>query len=84
MEDQSPGRDRFEDGVIMGGHKDRRPLVINVAQQTQELGSEIGIEVAGRFISENESRLIGKGSGDRHTLLFSTRERIRKRRLSML
>jgi len=68
----------------MGGHQDSRPLIIDVAQQTQELGSEIGVEVPSGLIGENESRLVGKGTSDRDTLLFSTRERVRKRRLSML
>ena len=68
----------------MGGHQDRRPLVVDIAQQAQKLGGEIGVEVAGGFIGQNESWLVGKGTSDRDTLLFSTRERIRKCRLSML
>jgi len=84
MENQGPGGDRFEDGVIMSGHKDRRPLVIDIAQQAQKLGGEIGVEVAGGLIGENQSWLVGKGSGDRDTLLLSSRESIRESRLPML
>ena len=84
MEDQGPSGNRFEDGVIMGRYEDSRPLVVDVAQQAQKLGGEIGVEVAGGFIGKNQSWLVRKGTGDRDTLLLSSRKRIRKSPLSML
>jgi len=68
----------------MGGHQDRRPLIVDVAQQAQKLGGEVGVKVSRRLIGENQARLVGQRSGDRDPLLLTTRKRIRKCSLSML
>ena len=72
MENQYAGRYRLEYGVVMSRHKDRRTLVIDVTQETQELGREVGIEVARRFVGKDQAGLISQCPGDGDPLLFAT------------
>ena len=84
MENQCAGRYRLEYGVVMSRHKDRRTLVIDVTQETQELGREVGIEVARRFVGKDQAGLICQCPGDGDPLLFATRKGVRESGLSVL
>jgi hypothetical protein len=84
VEDQGAGRNRFEDRMIMGGDHHRRPLVIDVTEKAEKLGCEIGIQIAGWFVGQDQSRLISQGPGYGDTLLLATGEGIREGGLSML
>jgi hypothetical protein len=84
MEDQSAGRNRFENRVIVGGDHNRRTLVIDVTEKAEKLGREISIQIAGRFVGQDQSRLVGQGTGYGYPLLLATREGIRQGGLPML
>jgi hypothetical protein len=68
----------------MGGYQHRRPLIVDVTQQAQEFGCEIGIEVASGFVGEYQSRLIGECASNRDSLLLTSRECIRECPLPVL
>ena len=70
--------------MIMGGDHNRRALVIDVTEQAEKLGREIGIQIAGRFVGQDQSRLVGQGTGYGYPLLLATRESIRQSGLPML
>jgi hypothetical protein len=84
VQNQSPNGHRFEEGVIVGRNEDCRPLVVDVAQEAQKLPGEIGIEVARRFVGQNQAGLVSQSPGDGDSLLFASRKDLGQRRLSVV
>ncbi len=68
----------------MGGDQDRRTLVIDVTEKAEKLGCEIGIQIAGRLVGQDQSRLVRQGAGYGDPLLFAAGEGVRQGRLPML
>ena len=60
------------DGVIVGGHDNRRSRLADVVQELYNLATGFGIQVARRLISQDQGRSIQDGSGDSDTLLLAT------------
>ena len=84
VQDEGAGGDRFEDGMVVCGDQYSSPLIVDVTEQAQKLGGEIGIEVTGRFVSEDQPRLIRQCPGDSNPLLLATGEGVRESRLAVL
>ena len=60
---------------IMRCDEDGQALFRNQAGQlTIDLLGGMGIEVAGRFVGQQQARAVGDGAGDRDTLLLAARE----------
>lgn len=68
----------------MSRDQHRRSLVVDVAQKAQQLRSEVCVEVSRRFVGEDQAWLVCEGARDSYSLLFTTRQRIGHRRLSVL
>lgn len=57
---------------VMGNHDQRGPLLtIEFEQQIGDALAGGGVQVARRFVGEQDVRLAGKGPGDRHALLLA-------------
>ncbi len=84
MENEGPPRDRLQQTVIVGGHEHRRSLVVDIAQKAQQLSREIGVEVPGGLVGEDETGLIGQRACDGHPLLFAPRQSLGKGRLTVM
>ena len=84
MKDQGAGGDRLENGMIVSRNEYGRTLVIDVAEQAQQFGGKVGVEVTGGFVGEDQAWLVGEGAGNRNALLLTTRKRLGERRLPVL
>jgi hypothetical protein len=58
----------------MGGHHHCRTFFGNCVQQSHNLRSGFGVEIAGRFIGQNKRRRIEQCPRNDHPLLFTTRK----------
>jgi hypothetical protein len=47
------------------------PLAVEILKQGHDLHAHMGIEVAGRFVRENDDRIIDNGAGDSDPLLLA-------------
>ena len=84
MQDQCPRRNRLENRVIVGRDQNGGTLVVDVTQEAQKLGSELGVEISCRLVGQDQTRLVGESSRDRHSLLFAAGKALRKGPLPML
>ena len=60
------GKDATGPGCVrarMRGHEDCRALLIQRAQHVQDFFAMMGVEVTGRFVGQNESRITDHSSG---------------------
>lgn len=74
LEPQDPIGDVFE-AVVVAHHEHAAALVVSQrSQQMRDLMADLRVEVRGRFVGEEQRRAVREGPGDRHTLLFSTRQ----------
>src|SRR6266566_822230 len=65
----------FGDDWVMGCQKQSFPALLHDVLQQLKGALGIGsIEVAGRLVRQNDSRIIGQRARDSHTLLFASRE----------
>src|SRR4029077_11839904 len=65
----------FGDHRIMRGQKQSLPALLHDVSQQLKGALGIGsVEVAGRFVRQNDSRIIGERACDSHTLLFASGE----------
>ncbi|GHP00408.1 hypothetical protein KSF_104550 [Reticulibacter mediterranei] len=64
--------DVASDVAFMGDKHDRLPLPNQVSKQIEHRVSSPGIEVASRFISNDERRIIGQSPRNRRTLLLTS------------
>src|ERR1051325_4726072 len=62
------------DIALVGHHNDRPPILFKFSKQFQDGCSGGLIEVAGRFVSHQDWRIVREGSGNRRALLLSSRE----------
>ena len=61
---------------IVGDHENGLSETdVQIAQQSQHGIRVDGIEIAGRFIGQQNSRLVHDGARDRHALLLAARKR---------
>ena len=68
-----------DDLLRMGGEQDRRAVRVHLAEERHDFLREHVIEVPGRFISQNEHRLIDQRPCKSHSLLLAARELLGKR-----
>src|SRR5688572_32320928 len=52
--------------------------LVDVLEQAQNVDCQLGVEVAGGFVGENERRLTDDGAGYRHALLLASRQHTRQ------
>ena len=65
----------FSNGRIMGGQEQGfLSLLHNILKQLKGALRVGSVEIAGRFVRQNDSRIIGERAYDSHTLLFASRE----------
>ena len=55
-------------------HQCHVPRAPHLEQQLQDVAAVRAVEIARRFISEHERRIVGERPGDGHPLLFAARE----------
>ncbi len=59
---------------VVGDHQDGLALVVGLAQQAQHVEGGLAIQVAGRFISQQNGRLVDEGARQRHALFLAARK----------
>src|SRR5207247_407887 len=65
----------FGNGRIMGGQEQGfLALLHNILKQLKGALRVGSVEIAGRFVRQNDSRIIGERAYDTHTLLFLQRD----------
>src|SRR5579883_1249228 len=64
-------------GTRVSDHDDGGSLPVQLREQLHHLLSRRGIEVTGRLVGENQFGSGDHGTGDRHTLLLTSRELLR-------
>src|SRR5713226_4835317 len=64
--------------ALVGGDNDGGAAGVDLAEQIHDLERQIGIEVAGRLIGEDEVRIVDERAGNRDALLLAARELFRK------
>ena len=62
----------------MGGDDDGRAPGVDLAEQPHDLDGEVGVEVPGRLVGEQERGLVDDRTGDGDALLLATRQRGRQ------
>ena len=60
----------------MGHHDDGGSLIIQFAQQSHHFFSVFGVQITGRFISQNQFRVCHDGTGNSDALLLTTGEQM--------
>ena len=63
----------------MRDHHDRPALLGARAQQAQDLGPGVDVEVAGRLVGQQQRRVVDQRAGDREALLLAAGELVRQR-----
>src|SRR6185437_10875202 len=63
-----------DDMLVVSRHEDGDPNVAEAPEETHHLEGKIGIEVAGRLISDDERRLADYRAGDADPLLLTDGE----------
>ena len=64
-----PGATR--DVLLVGHQHDRGPAAIELLEQRQDLHRGRRVEIAGRFVGEQDRRPVDQGARDRHSLLLT-------------
>jgi len=59
----------------MGCDHDRRAETIELDEQPDQPLAHVGVDIARRFVGEQQIGLGDDGARDRHALLFATRQR---------
>src|SRR5690242_7819718 len=59
---------------IVGDHHDGRAAAMDFFQQFHHATRHLGVEVAGRFVRQQQARRTGQGARDRDALLLATRQ----------
>src|SRR5258708_35893802 len=62
------------DVELMRDHDDGDALVVEFLEHAHHLDGGLAVEVAGRFVGEEDLRLVDEGAGDGHALLLAARE----------
>src|SRR5882724_3584370 len=63
-----------DDGIVRGQEQSFAAFLDDVLQQFKRALRVGSIQIAGRFVRQNDSRVIGEGACDSHTLLFASGE----------
>src|SRR4051794_33901343 len=63
---------------VVGDHRDRRALPVQLLQQLHDGLAVFGVEVSGRLVREQDCGVAGDRARDGHTLLLTARELARK------
>ena len=56
------------DGFVVCDHDDCEPCPVEVIEHVEDVAAGFGVEVAGRFVCEEEGRFVDEGAGDGDTL----------------
>ena len=57
--------------AVVGRHDHRRPARVDLAKEVHDFERQVGIEVAGRLIGEDDGRVVHEGARDRDALLLT-------------
>src|SRR5712671_85787 len=79
MEDEPAGIELVHQRNIMGRDDDGRAGFVKLREQSQQALRQVGIDIAGRFVRQQELRAGNDGTRDGSALLFSTGENRRQR-----
>ena len=60
---------------VVGHHHDGGALLVDVLQQLHHAARHLRVEVAGRFVGQQQARAAGQRAGDRHALLLTAGQR---------
>ena len=66
-------RDPISQIIIMGNHEDSLAARNQLFKKTKDSISGLGIKVPGRFVGNDQRRIIGHGPGNGDTLLLAAR-----------
>ena len=62
-------------GRLVVGHEDDRAAVVGrAAQEPEDRGARLGVEVAGRLVGQHERRVVDQRASDRQALLLAAAE----------
>ena len=62
---------------MLGDHHGRAPVLVEPAQQPDELIARHGVQLRGGLVEEEQARPVHHGGGDRHPLQLTAREGVR-------
>src|SRR5690625_341776 len=72
------GHDRaghaLDEGDVMGGHQHGDPHLVELLEEVHDLCRQLGVQVAGGLVGQQQGWLVDHGPGDANPLLFSPRE----------
>src|SRR5687768_8032763 len=74
VEHRHAARRAGRDGGVMRDDADRGPLVVQASEHVQDLSAGAGVEVARRFVGEDDGGLPDDGAGDRDALPLAARQ----------
>ena len=58
---------------IVGDHNDRSAAGIELTEESHDLSARRRVEIAGRFVGQEDRRVVHEGSGNRDALLLPAR-----------
>lgn len=58
----------------MGGDQHGGAVIVKIEKQFQDFERQIGVEIAGRLVGEQDGRPVDNGAGDADALLFAARQ----------
>ena len=76
--DDAPA-DAADQLAVVRGDEHRRAARVDLAEQVHDLERQVGIEVAGRLVGEDELRIVDERARDRDALLLAARQLLGKR-----
>src|ERR1019366_8245849 len=79
VEDDDAPRAHLEERAVMGREDDRRPALVDLLEEAEHVDRELGIEVAGWFVGQDERGLPDDRARDRDALLLAARQDARRR-----
>ena len=66
--------ERGHDLGVVGGHHDRHAELVDPQQELEDLPADQRVEVAGRFVGDDQARVVDEGPGDGRALLLAARQ----------
>ncbi|MNC86055.1 hypothetical protein D3C83_16850 [compost metagenome] len=61
----------------MGHEQHRHPAQVDVLEDAQDVERDLGVEVPGRLVGQQDERVVDERARDRHPLLLAARELLR-------
>lgn len=71
---KGPGRVRLDEAMVVGRHKERHALEVQIQEEFVDLIGHVRVQIAGGFIGEKHPRIVCDRPGDDDALLLASGE----------